>query len=236
MKKNQFIIEKYRDKPLALVTYKTDFEKTVGLDFFIDESKWNELIEQLDNGELILTQEGVDFIREYFGFEGFLSTIKNKKKKIPSANNRLASGIKWILQRTTQKHGIDIKKAEMFDVVDSDRVNDVIAKYDEKILARGMPPFNKRYPEIYFLKHFMDPVTLLFFFDKLDSAEAKLTEDGLNFLKEIYGWEQIIMMIEFLHASGFILRYNQPEDIVLWLQKLGEFPKDRYEMLLKDGY
>lgn len=232
MTTNKYILGKYKDIPLAKSN--SPEGRSIYLDSFFDERQFLELIESLEDKSVLLTQNGVNFIKEYFGFEHFISLVdQSQGNRTPTP--RSAAGIKWVLQRLKEKSGIDLEMAKKFETEESVKKSS-IDKFGKEILAEGNPPFGKRFPEKYLAKDFLDPVTFMFFLDKLDSSEAQLTKVGLDFIKEEYGWEKIIQIFDLLHSSGFILRYKAPEDIVFWLKSLGKFPEPRETMLSRDGY
>lgn len=229
---NKYVVEKYKDRPLAVVNNKSG--RTIGVSTFISEAQFPELTEELETGEILLTLDGLEFIKEYYGFEGFL-TLVSQVEGNEFSSKRLSSGIKWILQRTKSEHGINLSEAKRFELPEKDKEH-LNKKFSKNLLAKGDPPFTKRFPEKYYVDDFLDPVTFMFFLDKLDSSEAILTEAGLEFIKEGYGWDRLVKIFDYLHENGFILRHKTPEDIVLWIKNLGQFSEDRSEMLSRDGF
>lgn len=225
------ILATYAGKVLAIDT--RDSNSKFYTDAFLDAKSLGDLIEGLDEYWIILTMDGLDFIKEYFGYLSFLEVV-GVYLRLGTSDFTQVSGLKWLLRKVKSNSGIEKKAAESFRV-DEDTKNMALKKYDTKALGNLLNPGVGLQNE-FKAKDLLNPSTCMFFIDRLDSAELRLTQDGLDFLKRIYGWDKLIQMINLMKESGMTLRYDAPEDIVLWLNNFGRFPEDRLQMLLRDGY
>lgn len=225
---SKLTLSKYRGVAIA----KSEDNTNIFYEILFKENSFKEFIEALEQGKAILTSEGFNFIKEFYGFEVFLSKVDSYQGTNLS-KERLVSGLKWLIQKLKANQGVDIKEAQKFALDEKVKVIS-LQKYKDTPLAKGRYPFGERHPEVYTAEHFVDIVTFMFFLDKLDSTEAELYPTGLDFIQEFYGWGKLVKIFDFLNNSGFIIHYKQPEEIVLWLKNLGEFSEDRFKTLVSE--
>ena len=94
---------------------------------------------------------------------------------------------------------------------------DIVSEYQNKILA--IESFGKN-NKIYYDK-FIHEDDLLYHLYELNCHEISLTDDGLNFIREYYGLEEVVLMILNSIKSGVDYKYKTKDEIIKWLELKG---------------
>ncbi|MFA4814789.1 MAG: hypothetical protein WC924_04895 [Candidatus Gracilibacteria bacterium] len=222
------LAQKYQDKLLASTQYKSGKAREIGIKEFVDPASLAFLVEELETGEVLLTLDGLEFIKEYYSFENFFKVLHGESYKVS------ASDLKWLFQTTKKVRGLNHSEVKIFELSQEEKTS-AIDKYGETILGlnfRKSLSYNSDYsPPEYRACHLVDIRIFCFFLDSLDSAEVSLTKDGLDFIGDIYSFEKVVEIVKYLVSRNFLFRYKQSEDITKWLKHLGKFQEDRLKML-----
>lgn len=224
--------QKYQDKLLASTQYKSGKTRQIGVKDFIDPESLNFLVEELETGEVLLTLDGLQFIKEYYGFENFFKKLHGDSYKMR------VSDLKWLFQATKKVRGINHSEVKVFELSQEEK-NSATSKYGEITLgfnlSNSISYKSDYFPSEYKARHLVDISVFCVFLDSLDSAEVRLTEDGGRFISDVYSFERVVEIVKYLVSRNFLFRYKQPEAITEWLKRLGKFPESRLEMLMRDG-
>jgi len=88
----------------------------------------------------------------------------------------------------------------------------IIKKYKGKVLAQDYRG------KIIDVKCLSDDKHFISFVYELDSDESTLTQQGLKFLKEYYGFDKIAQMILKEVRGGSDLRFSSKEEMIEWME------------------
>lgn len=92
-----------------------------------------------------------------------------------------------------------------------------VATLKEKYREKSLSEYGGLKEHAYYVEDFLDEQRLPYLVFKVDEGEYDFTPDGVRFLHECYGMDNIVKMI--LHEVGKGVPYNNdtPEEIKSWI-------------------
>jgi len=98
---------------------------------------------------------------------------------------------------------------------------EIISKYSGKTLGETTYSIDYKF----YASELSKPDGLLGFLYEVNTHEAMLTEEGLNFLREYYGLNKVadFVIVEIRNGVDFKFSANDKSGIIAWIERLGDF-------------